>query len=112
MKLTPALTKAITETKYLSVDNHARYRLIMRFFYINHEQINYWLNANDVYDELHKYIVDYSIDDCRQDLENLVEWGNLINDLDTDNIFKLQEFKNKKFRKGHTEKRCGNSSRT
>ena len=98
MKLTPTLTKAITETKYLSVDNHARYRLIMRLFYINHERINYWLNANDVYDEVKEYISDYSIDECRQDLENLVEWGNLINDLDTDNIFKLQEFKNKKFR--------------
>lgn len=98
MKLTPSLTKAITETKYLSVDNHARYRLIMRLFYINHEQINYWLNVNDVYDEVQKYISDYSIDECRQDLENLVEWGNLINDLDTDNIFRLQEFKNKKFR--------------
>lgn len=98
MKLTPALTKAITETKYLSVDNHARYRLIMRLFYINHERINYWLNVNDVYSEVSEHISGYTIDDCRQDLQNLVEWGNLINDLDTDNIFKIQDFKNKKFR--------------
>lgn len=98
MKITPALKKAITETKYLSVDNHARYRLIMRLFYINHEQINYWLNVNDIYGEVKNHIDGYTVEDCKQDLENLVEWGNLINDLDTDNISKLQEFKNKKFR--------------
>lgn len=98
MKITPSLTKSVTETKYLSVDNHARYRIIMHLFYINHEQINYWLNVNYVYDEVKQYFDGYSIEDCRHDLENLVEWGNLINDIDTDNILKLQEFKNKKFR--------------
>jgi len=92
------LNKAITETRYLSADNYTRYRLIMRFFYINHEQINYWLNVNEVYDEVHKYIDGYTVELCYQDLKSLVDWKNLTVDLDTDNIFKLEEFKNRKFR--------------
>ena len=58
MKINSSVTKAITETKYLSVDNHARYRLIMRLFYINYNRINYWLNAEDVYNELRENIND------------------------------------------------------
>ena len=41
MKINSSVTKAITETKYLSVDNHARYRLIMRLFYINYNRIHF-----------------------------------------------------------------------
>ncbi len=98
MKINSSVTKAITETKYLSVDNHARYRLIMRLFYINYNRINYWLNAEDVYNELRENISGYTLDDCKNDLDSLVEWGSLISDHDTERIFTISDFKNKRFR--------------
>lgn len=98
MKLSQSVTKAINETKYLSVDNHARYRLIMRFFYINYMRINYWLNVSQVYDGVREHIPGYTTEDCKLDLESLTEWGNLLNDHDTERIFTIKDFKNKRFR--------------
>ena len=43
MKINDKLIKQITETKYLAVENSWRYRVIIRYFYEQFEQINYML---------------------------------------------------------------------
>lgn len=100
MKITEKLTKQITETKYLTVENSWRYRVIIRFFYEQFEQINYILYKEDVYEELRKHTLfsDYSIEQCSLDLDALVSWGNLIAIQDTVKVQTIEEFKNKKYR--------------
>lgn len=100
MKITDKLMKQITETKYLTVENSWRYRVIIRYFYEQFEQINYILYKEDVYDELVKHSIfsDYTIEQCSLDLEALVSWGNLIAIQDTAKVQTIAEFKNKKYR--------------
>jgi uncharacterized protein (TIGR02677 family) len=106
MNITEELTMPLKEVNYLNVDNTKRYRPILRFFYINHEQMKYWLNAEDVYDEIskHPFFGDYTMDQCLSDLNALVNWGNLSTIQDTRNISTIEEFKNRKFRYQMTER--------
>ena len=100
MKITEKLTKQITETKYLMVDNSWRYRVIIRYFYEQFEQINYLLYKEDVYGELikHDMFEGYTLEQCSLDLDVLVSWGNLIAIQDTAKVQTIEEFKNKKYR--------------
>lgn len=94
------LTKPIIETKYLSAENAGRYRSIMRLFFQHYEKLKYWLYQAEVYEELKKerYFSDYTEEQCKQDLEALKGWGNLIAIQDTKKAATLEEFKNKKYR--------------
>lgn len=94
------LFKKITETKYLSTDNSYRYRAIMRCFFDQYEKMNYWLYKEDIYDKLINYETfnKYTLDECKQDLESLVSWKNLIPVQDTSKVVTIEEFKNKQFR--------------
>lgn len=100
MKITDKLIKQITETKYLTVENSWRYRVIIRYFYEQFEQINYILYKEDVYEELRKHSMfsDYTIEQCSVDLESLASWGNLTAIQDTAKVQTIAEFKNKKYR--------------
>lgn len=100
MKITDRLTKQITETKYLAVENSWRYRVIVRCFYEQFEQINYILYKEDVYNELVKHPIfeGYTLEQCLLDLDSLVSWGNLIAIQDTAKVQTIEEFKNKKYR--------------
>lgn len=100
MKITDKLIKQITETKYLTVENSWRYRVIIRYFYEQFEQINYILYKEDVYEELikHPLFSGYNLEQCSIDLDALVSWGNLIAIQDTSKVQTITEFKNKKYR--------------
>lgn len=94
------LTKPITETKYLTAENCWRYRPILRYFYQQYEKIKYWMYKEEVFEELksHLYFESYTIEQCSQDFDALVEWGNLIPVQDTSRASTVEEFKNKQFR--------------
>lgn len=100
MELSDKVLKPVIETRYLSVDNTDRYRSILRFFYLNYEKLKYWLYQEEVFEELHshEYFLDYTIEQCQQDLAKLTEWKNLITIQDTRKVSSVEEFKNKKFR--------------
>lgn len=100
MHITEDLRKQITEAKYLNVDNTDRYRAIIRYFYVQYEKLQYWLYAEDIYDELKKddYFNEYSLEQCQQDLAVLKDWKNLLAMQDTKKVSTIEEFKNKKFR--------------
>ena len=105
MEVFEKLTKQISETKYLNAENSYRYRPIMRCFYKNYEQLEYWLYKEDVYRELKENDIfkDYTLEDCERDLETLTEWMSLAKMQDTKNATSIEEFKNKKFRYQLTE---------
>ncbi len=100
MNVDSKLTKAVIETKYLTAENVWRYRPILRYFYEQHEKIKYWMYKEEVYEELKKnnLFEDYTIDQCKQDLDVLVDWGNLVAMQDTSKVATVEEFRNKQFR--------------
>lgn len=95
-----SLRKQVREVKYLATENTWRYRPILRYFYLQYEKIKYWLYREDVYEELkeHPEFRGYTLEQCQQDLDTLVEWGNLVPVQDTSRAQTVEEFKNKKFR--------------
>ena len=100
MEISSKLTKQITETKYLSVENSNRYRPIMRVFFENYEKLNYWLFKEDVFNELKNKsgFENYTIELCEQDLTQLYSWGSLTYFQDTENVMTIKEFQNRRFR--------------
>lgn len=100
MRINDKLMKPITEVNYLRAENVERYRLIIRYFYEEHEKIHYWLHKEDVFDELMKtgFFPDYTPEMCQNDLTQLCTWGNLAAIQDTSKVMKIEDFKNRKFR--------------
>lgn len=100
MQITDKLIKPITETAYLTAENVKRYRVILRYFYMQHERIKYWLDQEEVFQAIHAYpeFSDYTIEQCRQDLNALVTWKNLMPVQDTKKVTSVEAFKNRQFR--------------
>ena len=100
MKVSEIIKKPVVEAKYLNVDNTDRYRPIIRLFYLKYEKLKYWLYQEEVFEELKEdtYFTGYTIEQCKQDLKTLTEWGNLLAMQDTRRAATLEEFANKKFR--------------
>ncbi len=94
------LTRPITEVNYLRAENVQRYRVIIRYFYEEHEKINYWLHKEDVYAKLIEtgLFPDYTPESCQSDLDQLSAWKNLTAMQDTTKVNSLEEFKNRKYR--------------
>lgn len=105
MRIHEKLIKPIREAKYLDVENTPRYRSITRLFFLNYEKIKYWMYQEEVFEELTEdpYFSGYTMEQCQQDLEALVEWGNLARIQDTRRVTSIEEFKNRKFRYQLTE---------
>lgn len=94
------MTRQIDETRYLTAENAWRYRVILRFFYLEYEKMQYYMYKEDVHAELtqHPSFNGYTMEQCRQDLDALVAWGNLIPVQDTAKASTIEEFKNRQFR--------------
>ena len=100
MQVTDKLARPLTEVKYLNADNVDRYRCIMRIFFENYEKLRYWMYEEDVLEAMKAdpYFAQYRQEQCRQDLEALAEWKNLIRIQDTRRVATLAEFNNRNFR--------------
>lgn len=100
MIVTDALLRKIPEMRYLNADNADRYRCIMRAFYEQYVKLRYKLYEEDVFALLTEdpYFAGYQEEQCRQDLNALVEWKNLVVEQDTKNARTLEEFKNRRYR--------------
>ena len=100
MEVYNKLVKPVSEVKYLQAENADRYRVIIRHFFNEYENIQYWLFKDNVFQMMKdtKYFQDYTIEKCQTDLDALVEWGNLTAIQDTSKVHSIEEFKNKKFR--------------
>ena len=105
MQITDKLIKPITETAYLTAENVKRYRTILRFFYLQYERIRYWMDQEEVFEELKSYseFEDYTMEQCKQDLDALVNWKNLMAIQDTKKVNTVEAFKNRQYRYQLTE---------
>lgn len=94
------LIKPITEATYLTVPNAWRYRTILRYFYQQHERLRHYLALEEIFLFLkdNPYFRDYTEDQLQQDLDQLVQWKNLIPRQDTGRVSSIEEFKKRKFR--------------
>ncbi|MGB4376138.1 MAG: TIGR02677 family protein [bacterium] len=94
------LRKPIPEASYLTAANADRYRSILRYFYQQHERLRYYLFPEEVFAHLKQdpYFAGYSEEQLQQDLNQLVEWKNLIPRQDTGKVSTIEEFKKKRFR--------------
>ena len=92
-------TVPIPETSYLNVPGVIRYRTIMRKMFIENEQMHYPLYK----EEILKLVKDeedfkeYTIDDLKSDLDQLVAWNNLVAVQDPGIVHTIAEYKNKQF---------------
>lgn len=100
MEIYDKLLKPIREVNYLRAENVERYRIIIRYFFLEYEKIHYWLHKEDVYEMMQKLDIfqDYTLEQCQQDLQNLVTWGNLTARQDSNKVRTIEDFKNKKYR--------------
>lgn len=94
------LFKPISEVSYLTAGNAWRYRAILCYFYDQHERLRHYLLPEEVLEHLwrSRYFRDYTADQLQQDLNQLVEWKNLIPRQDTGKVTSIEEFKKKRFR--------------
>ena len=94
------LLRPISEVNYLRAENVDRYRVIIRYFYENYEKINYWIYKEEVFSMMKEtnLFKEYTMDQCMNDLNSLVEWGNLTAMQDVSKVSTIEEFKNRKFR--------------
>lgn len=94
------LLKPVIELNYLNVINVGRYRCIMRYFYEQHQRLKYWLRPEEVFAGVRGYALleDYTLDQCQKDLDQLVDWKNLIPRHDGGRASTIEEYLRKKFR--------------
>lgn len=94
------MIKPILEVNYLRAENVARYRMIIRYFFLEYEKIHYWLHKEDIHNMMIQFeeYHDYTIEQCQQDLQSLVEWGNLTAIQDSQKVKTIEDFKNRKYR--------------
>lgn len=91
-------------TNYLVVENVQRYRLIMRYFYKRHRQMQGTLYRPDVLEMMRQeYSPAYTEIEVDQDLENLVTWGNLQKQQEMIRPKSIEEYRNKNLRYQITE---------
>lgn len=95
-----SLLNSVTEVTYLTTGSAWRYRAILRFFYLQHEQLRYYLFPEEVllYLKQSPYFAEYTEEVLQQDLTQLVSWKNLIPRQDTGKVHSIEDFKKKRFR--------------
>ena len=87
--------KPIKEVNYLRADNVDRYRLIIRYFFLEYEKIHYWIHKEEVYEEIRQIegYQDYTLEQCQQDLQQLTQWQNLTASQDSNKVRTIDDFK-------------------
>lgn len=98
--ISSSILNPITEVNYLSAQNVARYRTIIRIFYLEHEKINYWLYKEFIFEKMKEtnFFPEYTLEMCQQDLQSLTEWKNLFAIQDSQKVRTIEDFKNRSFR--------------
>lgn len=94
------LLKPVSEATYLTVGNAWRYRTILRYFYQQHERLRHYLVLEEIFEYLRQnpHFQEYSEDMLEQDLNQLVNWKNLVPRQDTGRVSSIEDFKKRKFR--------------
>lgn len=98
--LLPYPTRPVDEARYLVADHAvARYRVIVRYFFRQHERSRYWLTADEIVEHVRSvYRSDYTLDECERDLGQLVHWGNLHAEQERSRARTVEEFIRRRLR--------------
>ncbi|RYL95845.1 TIGR02677 family protein [Sporolactobacillus sp. THM7-4] len=91
----------IKEASYLTADqNTTRYRIILRFFYIEHERMKDLLYPAEILKFVRsvKGMEDYTEAMLEQDLQTLVNWNNIIPRQEMKEPKSIEDYKRKRFR--------------
>ncbi len=98
--LLPYPTRPVDEARYLVADHAvARYRVIVRYFFRQHERSRYWLTADEIVEHVRSvYRSDYTLDECERDLGQLVRWGNLHAEQERSRASTVEEFIRRRLR--------------
>ncbi|WKB35381.1 TIGR02677 family protein [Terrilactibacillus sp. S3-3] len=90
----------IKEASYLTAENAMRYRIILRFFYREHERMKDSLYPADIFQFVRsvKGMEDYTDAMLEQDLATLVSWNNIIPRQEMKEPKSIEDYKRKRFR--------------
>ncbi|RHK04832.1 DUF2397 family protein [Enterococcus casseliflavus] len=90
----PSDYKKMTEVTYLSADtNHIRYRMIMRYFFVQHERMRDFIYPEDIFAFMQEQsILNYTEEHLTQDLKQLVKWKNIAESYEVKNPRTIEEF--------------------
>lgn len=89
--------KKVVEASYLTADSAAQYRVILRFFYRQHERMRDFISPEEVLEYLRSLPAfhDYEEEQLHQQLAQLVKWNNLVARQDMTNAKTIEEYKKK-----------------
>ncbi|MGH1789582.1 TIGR02677 family protein [Enterococcus faecalis] len=92
--------KKITEVAYLNADtNHIRYRMIMRYFFVQHERMRDFIYPEDIFAFMEEQPIEgYTMEQLTQDLKRLVAWQNISESYEVKNPRTIEEFNRRNFR--------------
>ncbi|MBM7706420.1 uncharacterized protein (TIGR02677 family) [Chryseomicrobium aureum] len=92
--------KKLIEASYLTADNAAEYRTILRYFYIQHERMRDFIATEEVLEYFRSipHYAYYEEEQLMSQLAQLVKWGNLSARQDMTNAKTIEEYKKKRFR--------------
>ncbi|MFT8708755.1 MAG: TIGR02677 family protein [Sporolactobacillus sp.] len=90
----------IKEASYLTAENAVRYRVILRYFYIEHERMKDLLYPADIFQFVRSVrgLEEYTEAMLEQDLQTLVTWNNIIPRQEMKEPKSIEEYKRKRFR--------------
>lgn len=96
--ITPAGLRDVPELRYLNADNVARYRAVMKFFYLEYQRLRYWMRPEEVHEGVAAWgVLDhYTLEQCMSDLEQLKNWQNLASRHDGGRAVTIEEYMRKK----------------
>lgn len=93
--------KKITEANYLVAPKNAeRYRMILRYFFVEHERMRDYIYPENVLEHIGSILGQdaYSEEELTQDLNQLVAWKNIVPGQEIQNPRTIAEFNKKVFR--------------
>lgn len=93
--------KKVLEASYLSaVTNASRYRIILRYFFVEHERMRDYIYPEKVLEHVRSIhgMEDYTEEELSQDLNQLVAWKNIVPGQEVKNPRTIAEFNKKVFR--------------
>jgi uncharacterized protein (TIGR02677 family) len=92
--------KKLIEASYLTAENAAEYRTILRYFYLQHERMRDFISPEEVLDYLRSlpHYEHYEEEQLLVQLAQLVKWKNLNARQDMTNAKTIEEYKKKRFR--------------
>ena len=105
MALHADLLESIPQAKYLSASNYISYRAIMRTFYLEYQKMHYQLDKDTILAVLHQdpLLSTYTGEQLVSDLDQLVDWKNLIPIQDPHKAYTIADFKNRQYQYMMTE---------